>query len=94
MSKITLPQAAILLRVPDYTCRRLAFRGALGPIENVAGRYLLDGDAVQAYIDQRAKSATETPLPTDGASESAPPVASEGVHPVASATVDTSAPAA
>src|SRR6266536_1011741 len=46
MTKITLPQAAVLLHVPDYTCRRLALRGALGPIENVAGRWLLDAVAV------------------------------------------------
>jgi hypothetical protein len=89
MSKITLPQAAILLHVPDYTCRRLAFRGTLGPIENVAGRYLLDADAVQAYIDQpqRAKSATRSPLPTGDANASA------GEPSIASAVADTSAPA-
>jgi hypothetical protein len=94
MSKITLPQAAILLHVPDYTCRRLAFRGALGPIESVAGRYLLDSDAVQAYVDQgqRAKSATGSPLPTRDASASA--VESAGTPASAPTAVDTSPPAA
>jgi hypothetical protein len=57
--------------MPYYTAHRLALRGALGPVQQIAGRWLLDADSVQAYIDQRAKSATGSPLPTDDATKSA-----------------------
>jgi hypothetical protein len=69
--QITLPVAAVLLRMPYYTAHRLALRGALGPVQQIAGRWLLDADAVQAYIDQRAKSATGSPLLTGDGTESA-----------------------
>jgi hypothetical protein len=51
--RITLPAAAVLLRLPYYTAHRLALRGALGSVEQVAGRWLLDADSVRAYIEQR-----------------------------------------
>jgi len=61
---ITLPQAAALLRVPYYTAHRLALRGSLGFVHQIAGRWLLEADGVRAYIEQRAKSATDSPLTT------------------------------
>jgi hypothetical protein len=33
-------------------------RGALGPTQQIAGRWLLDAKGVQDYIDQRPKPAT------------------------------------
>jgi predicted site-specific integrase-resolvase len=75
-NRITLPAAAVLLRLPYYTAHRLALRGALGPIEQMAGRWLLDAEEVRAYCEQRngavgsiperAKSAaSETPATGD-----------------------------
>lgn len=60
-------QVATRLGLPYHTCRRLALRGALGPLERIAGRFLLDPDAVQRYADERAKSAASTPLATEDA---------------------------
>jgi hypothetical protein len=58
---ITLPAAAALLRVPYYTAHRLALRGSLGSVHQIAGRWLLEADGVRAYIEQRA---TASPLAT------------------------------
>lgn len=54
--RITLPVAAARLRVPYYQAYRLALRGALGPVEQIAGRHwVLDAEAVQRYIDAKTK---------------------------------------
>lgn len=53
-TEITLPQAAALLGLPWYTARRLALRGALGPVRQITDRWLLDEAEVLAYAHRAA----------------------------------------
>ena len=68
---ITLPEAAVRLRLPYYTAHRLALRGLLGPVRQIAGRWILSDDRVTAYLDQRGKLAVDPPLPACDADGSA-----------------------
>lgn len=58
---ITLPEAAVRIGRPWYTAHRLALSGALGPLEQVAGRWILTIAGVDAYLERR-KPAAETSL--------------------------------
>jgi hypothetical protein len=53
MDDITLPQAAALIGLPWYTAHRLALRGELGPVRQIAGRWLLQQSHVLAFVERR-----------------------------------------
>src|SRR4051812_1515247 len=60
---LTLPVVASRLGLPWYTAHRLALRAELGPVQQVAGRWLLTERGVMAYEQRRkltAKSHTRT----------------------------------
>lgn len=47
--EITLPQAALRLGLPWHAAHKLALRGLLGPVRQLAGRWLVPEVGVEAY---------------------------------------------
>lgn len=60
---VPLPQAASELGLQWYTTRRLALRGALGPLQRIAGRLLLTRAGIDVF-----KSTQRANPPTDSSS--------------------------
>ena len=58
---LTLPAVAARLGLPWYTAHRLALRAELGPIQQVAGRWLLSESGVAAFEARRKLAAKKTP---------------------------------
>ena len=71
MYSVSLPQAAVLLGVTWPRAHNLLTRGELGPSQQLAGRWLLTPDGIEAYC-ARAKSAAGITLPTPHAGSNTP----------------------
>jgi len=75
-NSLSLPRAAVLLRLPYYSVYRLALSGVLGPITRQVGQWRLDANSVRVYLEQRdstqsAQSPENSTPATDDATDGA-----------------------
>ena len=53
-NELTLPQAAVRISRSYRAAQKLMFRGQLGPVRQVAGRWLISEAGVDAFLERSA----------------------------------------
>jgi predicted site-specific integrase-resolvase len=53
ITEITLPDAASRLHLPWHAANKLAMKGDLGAVRQVAGRWLVSEEGVLAYLERQ-----------------------------------------
>ena len=64
-NEVTLPQAAAQLGLPWHAAHKLALRGELGRVRQVAGRWLVPKIGIDAYIKRTARGSPPTTATRD-----------------------------
>jgi hypothetical protein len=62
MKEISLPQAAVRLGLPWHAAHKLALRGVLGPVRQVAGRWLITEAGLESYLGNHQTSHSQADL--------------------------------